>query len=119
MGTVEQQGMNNYKGELSKQQDNLKVVYEEGMKQVIEEQLQVSVQKLEVLWDEDLNITTIDMTVGAKNEASSIIISPIHIGNKSDTVDGDIEKLKDKIKTCLNDFYNVQDCNIYITVQKN
>lgn len=119
MGLNEKVITNNYQTEVTKQQSSLKAVYEQGMKNVIEEQLQISVSQLEVTCSEDMEIEDIYITVGERTRKSNIEIAPIHIGNKSDTVDGDEEKLKNKIKTCLNNFYNVQDCNIYITVQKN
>lgn len=107
-----------YELERDKQQKSVKAVYEQGMKNVIEEQLQIGVQEVRITCDEDMTIEDIYITVG-KSKKSTIEIAPIHIGNKSDTVDGEEEQLKNKIKTCLNNFYNVQDCNIYITVQKN
>lgn len=108
-----------YKQQLDKQQESLKEIYEQGMKSVLEEQLQIEVTNVEVTCDEEMEMKDIYITVGDGKAQSVIEIAPIHIGNKSDTVDGDEEKLKNKIKTCLNNFYNVQDCNIYITVQKN
>ena len=119
MGLSDEGVEESYETELSKQQGSLKEIYEQGMKSVIEEELQIGVKDLEVICSEEMAIEEIYITVGDGGKKSLIEIAPIHIGNKSDTVDGDEEKLKNKIKTCLNNFYNVQDCNIYITVQKN
>lgn len=109
----------NYNEELNKQKNSVKEIYEQGMKSVLEKELQIEVTSVEVTCNEEMEMKEIAITVGDGKAPGAIEIAPIHIGNKSDTVDGDEEKLKNKIKTCLNNFYNVQDCNIYITVQKN
>ncbi|MBE6022412.1 MAG: hypothetical protein E7231_04145 [Cellulosilyticum sp.] len=106
----------NYENQVESQKESLEKMYQIGMKQCIEEQVAVSVQQLQITFNED-EIERVDLCVGKQNDI--IKIGEIHIGDKSDTVDGAEEELKNKIKTCLKDFYNVQDCNIYITVQKN
>lgn len=106
----------NYEEELNRQQNTLRAVYETSMKEYIEQEATVRVSWLQISWNED-EIERIDLTV---EEPSKIFkIGEIHIGDKSKTVDGSEEELKNKIKTSLSNFYNVQVRNIYITVQKN
>lgn len=119
LGLLENINKIDYEAEEDMQHEGLKEVYKEGIKRAVEKELQISVSDLEIVCDDTMALKEIYLTVGDKKKKSLIEIAPIHIGNKSDTVDGDEEKLKNKIKTCLNNFYNVQDCNIYITVQKN
>ena len=71
---------------------------------------------MQIDWNKD-EIEGIRVIV--EKPSQSFKIGEIRIGDKSDTVDGDEEKLKNKIKTSLSNFYNVQVRNIYITVQKN
>ena len=105
-----------YEDALEDQQASLEKLYQTSMKQCIEQQLDVSVQSLNLTFNEG-TVESVNIVVGKKGEP--LKIGEIHIGDKSDTVDGAEEELKNKIKTCLNDFYNVQVRNIYITVQKN
>ena len=109
-------GDERYEAQLEDQRASLEKLYQTSMKQCIEKQLEVSVQNLHITFDEG-NIEKVELVVGKKGDA--LKIGEIHIGDKSNTVDGAEEDLKNKIKTCLKDFYNVQDRNIYITVQKN
>lgn len=106
----------NYEEELNRQQNTLQEVYETSMKEYIEQEATVRVAWLQIIWDKD-EIERIDLTVEKPSEVFKI--GEIHIGDKSETVDGSEEELKNKIKTSLSNFYNVQVRNIYITVQKN
>ena len=83
------------------------------------EQQEIDSQRQEVLSLATAAGYTLDEIEVVGKKGAPIKIGEIHIGDKSDTVDGAEEELKNKIKTCLNDFYNVQVRNIYITVQKN
>lgn len=113
---VAQDGQELYETQLEDQRESLERFYQTSMKQCIEQQVEVSVLDLR-LTTENGEIERVDLVVGEKN--APIKIGTIHIGDKSKTLDGDEEILKNKIKTCLCDFYNVQVRNIYITVQKN
>lgn len=114
-----EEGLVGYEDEVDRQTDALVEIETAHIKEAIEGEFQVSVQDVDLEYDETNRIPeTIYLTIGEKQD-SIIQIAPIHIGEKGDTVSGDEEKLKNRIKTCLYDFYNVQDCNIYITVQKN
>ncbi|QEH68916.1 stage III sporulation protein AF [Cellulosilyticum sp. ST5] len=106
-----------YNNQLESQQQVLKRYYEEGIRSTVEKEFDVKVQAISLSYEGN-ELEEITLTVG-KNRSGKIHIGTIHIGNKSDTLDGDEENLKNKIKTCLSDFYNVQVCNIHITVQKN
>lgn len=109
-----------YEEEARKQQESLKEVYIQGMKQLIEGEFDVDVFQVDLSWsqtDGEVILDTIYMTVGEKDDGE-IQIGKIQIGDKSESLGGDELHLKNKIKTCLINFYNVQDCNIYITVQK-
>ncbi len=119
LGISKEKLVGSYEDQVEQQGNSLKEVYAKGMKSVIEKELQIGVKEVQVVCDDKMMMTDIYITVGESENKGIIEIAPIHIGNKSDTVSGDEEKLKNKIKTCLNNFYNVQDCNIYITVQKN
>lgn len=105
-----------YEMELERQQNILQEEYEDSMKQYIEQEAEVKVASLQIIWNKD-EIESIYATV--QKHGQTFKVGEIHIGNKSETIDGDEEKLENKIKTSLSNFYNVQVCNIYITVQKN
>lgn len=106
-----------YNEQLQSQRQILKNYYEEGIKETVEREFELKVQDLDLVYEGD-ELQEIALTVG-KNRSGKIHIGTIRIGDKSNTLDGDEENLKNKIKTCLSDFYNVQVCNIHITVQKN
>ena len=112
-GTMDQGG---YEDSLRKQQESIKAMYEQSIAAYIEGQFDVKVQQVSVTWRDD-ELDEIFVTVGDKAQEERI--GTIHIGDKSETVNGDEMVLKNKLKTCLSDFYNVQVCNIHITVQKN
>ena len=105
-----------YGHQVQSQQGSIEALYKTTMKQYIEQQFDVSVKDIHLQIDQG-EIQRIDLVVGKKND--KIKIGSIHIGSKSKTVDGEEEQLKNKIKTCLSNFYYVQVQNIYITVQKN
>lgn len=106
----------NYEEELDRQQDILQAVYETSMKDYIEQEAEVSVAWLQINWNKD-EMESINLIVQKPSE--TLKVGEIHIGDKSKTVDGSEEELKNKIKSLLSNFYNVQVCNIHITVQKN
>lgn len=113
-----------YKVQLRKQQEFLKTTYSQNIKQLVERETDVSVKEVEIKWQDNNGMIQIDqiyLTVGDKQKSkkNTIAVPKIRIGEKSSSLSGDEEKLKIKIKTCLNNFYNVQTRNIYITVQKN
>lgn len=105
-----------YEEELNRQQQTLQEVYETSMKDYIEQEVEVRVAWIQISWNED-EMESIDLIVEKPSE--TLKIGEIHIGDKSNTVDGSEEELKNKIKTSISNFYNVQVCNIHITVQKN
>ena len=105
-----------YNKQKESQEEVLKRYYEEGIKTTVESSFEVKVRSVQ-LGDKENELTEINLTIG-KNKEGKIEVGTIHIGDKSDTLDGDEENLKNKIKTCLSDFYNVQVRNIHITVQK-
>ena len=105
-----------YEDELNRQQQTLQEVYEISMKDYIEQEVEVRVAWIQISWNED-EMENIELIVEKPSEA--LKIGEIHIGDKSNTIDGSEEELKNKIKTSLSNFYNVQVCNIHITVQKN
>ena len=109
--------LSEYYEQLQSQRKVLKNYYEDGIQSLIEKEFDLKVQGMDLTYEED-ELQGIALTVG-KSSVGKIHIGTIHIGDKSNTVDGDEENLKNKIKTCLSDFYNVQVCNIHITVQKN
>lgn len=109
-------GLAAYQKEVKEQQQSLESVYEKSMTSYIEQQFDVSVQSLQITFNEG-QMERIDLVI-AKSQ-KQFKVGEIHIGDKSQSIDGDEEELKNKIKTCLEDFYNVQVRNIYITVQKN
>lgn len=109
-------GQSSYMKQLEDQQESLEKIYQISMKEYIESQLDISVQSLQLTFKEGA-IQTIHLVVGQKEDG--IKIGEIQISDKSNSVNGDEEKLKNKIKNLLNNFYNVQVDNIYISVQKN
>ncbi len=118
-----EEAIQGYGEEVEKQQALLKETFAANIKGVIEKEMDVSVYSIEIKWREggELEMEKIDLVVGGvKSHAEENITLPqIKIGDKSNSISGDTEKLKIKIKTCLENFYNVPSRNIYITVQKN
>jgi len=110
--------------QIQKQQTFLKDTFTKSIKETIEKEMNVSVQHVDIAWKDDKEGTTIEkiyLVIGDKgvDAEGKISIPKVQIGEKSSSLGGDTEKLKIKIKTCLENFYNVPSCNIYITVQKN
>lgn len=114
-----------YKRILSKQKEVLDDAYKQTIKNAIESQVGVQVVSCKIGFKEDtvnqtLEIDKIEIVVKEKDKNGKKMPLPeVGIANKNDEVIAQEEKLKNKIKTCLENFYIVQDCNIYITVQKN
>jgi stage III sporulation protein AF len=114
--------------EMDTQTEKIKSLYREQyalqMSELVKNKCKV--QPLETTVDVDIvdgapQITAVYLWVSEDLEASSstIHIPMIRIGDKSIDETLDVENLEKEIKTCLNDFYNVDKDNIYITVQKN
>lgn len=116
LGVGDSDMVSQYEEDVIEQKASLKAIYEESIKSAIENNVAVSVLSIDLSWGQGDDIEALYITVGEKDSASGIL--PIQIGNKSQTVNGDEEELKNKIKTCLNNFYNIQLRNIHITVQK-
>ncbi|MDF2613634.1 MAG: Sporulation stage protein [Clostridia bacterium] len=119
-----QEAETKYEDQIQKQQALLKDTYREGIKQILEKEMNISVKQVNIEWvnkEMHTEIEKIYLVIGDEegNGQEKISVPRIRIGEKSSSVDGDEEKLKIKIKTCLKNFYNVDGRNIYITVQKN
>lgn len=112
-------GTSTYDAEVALQHQQLKVYYEQSIKALIEKEFKlVEVKNVEVgyqMEEREAILSSIYVVIAPKAEKEG----SFHLGSKGDTLDGDEENLKNKIKTCLENFYNANDCNIYITVQKN
>lgn len=105
-----------YEEALGVQVDYLETIYKAHIKELIEQQFDIEVISVEL----EMNSGEIDQIALVVCQPSQVFqIGTIHIGDKSDSVDGDEAILKNKLKTCLYNFYNVQVGNIHITVQKN
>lgn len=113
---LEDDGIEAYKEEYGKQGQSLKEMYEQSMRAMIQNKFALQVEGLTLDWNGD-QISHINMVVKNKDKEQKSI--ELGIEEKSNTINGDIESLKNKIKNYLSDFYNVQVSNIYITVQKN
>ncbi len=111
------QAVDYYNNQKAKQEEVLKSYYEDGVKQIIESEFDVKASYVDITYT-DNTVSKIKVVV-TERIGDDIEIGTIKIGDKSDTLNGNQEIIKNKIKTCLSDFYNVQDCNIHITVQKN
>lgn len=107
-------GSKAYEENYEAQQEGLQEAYETSMKAYIEKQMPVTVTQLFLDWDEN-ELEGIDVSISKIAEQSG----QIEVGGKSGTVYGSEAALKNKLKTCLSDFYHVQVENIHITVQKN
>lgn len=106
-----------FKEQKQNQETILKEYYKNGIKELLEKEFNIKVVCTSIKIEDNM-LSKIDVVV-SDNIDEDIKIGTIKIGDKSQTLEGDVEQLKNKIKTCLSDFYNVQVCNIYITVQKN
>ncbi len=121
MNGMEEEG---YNKEVRKQASLIKDTLLVSIKTVIEREMNVSVLDVQVDYkngEDEAVIDTVYLIVGKTEERENgkIFIPKIKLGEKSSSINGDEEKLKIKIKTCLKNFYNVPSSNIYITVQKN
>lgn len=119
-----QNTLENYDEQIKSQQDTLKETFSENIKKVIEKECDIGVKRVDMEWHEgtyEVELAKIDLVVGVYEKEGGNInrIPQIKIGNKSSSISADEENLKIKIKTCLQNFYNVPSCNIHITVQKN
>ncbi len=104
-----------YDEELQYQEDMLDEIYEKSITTYIEENFNVEVYDIDVSFDNDA-ISSID--IGVRKPLISDKVGTIKMETKQDSIDGDEENFKNKLKTCLSDFYNVQVQNINIIVQK-
>lgn len=123
-GTAYEEAERSVENQIEKQQTFLKAAFEENIKKVIEKEIDISVQQIDIEWSDDKEGAVVEKIYlvidNQKAETEGKINIPkVRIGEKSNSLGGDNEKLKIKIKTCLKNFYNVPSCNIYITVQKN
>lgn len=116
MGT---ESITTYEDEVAMQTKQLKTFYEKSIQSLVEKEFKtISVKSAFVSYGKEEGETVIDridLVIAPKEEQAGTF----HVGAKSDSLAGDEENLKNKIKTCLENFYNVKVCNIYITVQKN
>ena len=110
-------GTKMYEEQKQNQQDTLKEYYISGIKELVENEFKLSVIQVNIKINNNM-LSKIDIVVASKSN-QDIEIGTITIGDKSQSLEGDSEGLKNKIKTCLSNFYNVQVRNIHITVQKN
>ena len=108
-----------YEIEKQKQEEYLKEIYkdqvEAQVKLLIESKLPVQVESLSssiILEGSHIDISEMTIEVMAKENESFI-----NIGNKSESFVLNEEHVKNQIKKCINDFYNVDNANIYIIVQ--
>ena len=115
-----------YKRILIKQKEVLEDAYKETIRNTIESQINVRVVSCKISFKEDqksetLAVEKIEIIVREEGDTDlkKMPLPEMGIANKNDEAITREEKLKNKIKTCLENFYIVQDCNIYITVQKN
>ncbi|MEG0085371.1 MAG: stage III sporulation protein AF [Niameybacter sp.] len=108
-----------YEEEKKKQEESVKQVYkdqvESQMKLLIEAKLPIEVSQI-----------TSEVTLNGSHIGISemqVVVTPLasesflNIWDKSESVVLSDEHLKNEIKKCINDFYNVDNANIYITVQ--
>ena len=110
------EGIEIYEDQKENQEAILKEYYKKGISELVEKNFEVEVIYVNIRCDDNI-LSRIDL-VASEKIGEDIKIGTIKIGDKSDTLGGDINNLKNKIKTCLSDFYNVQVRNIYITVHK-
>lgn len=108
-----------YEIEKQKQEEQLKEIYkdqvETQVKLLIESKLPVQVEELSssiVLVGSHIDISEMTIQVTPKEKESFI-----SIGEKSESFLLNEEHVKNQIKKCINDFYNVDNANIYIIVQ--
>lgn len=108
-----------YEVEKQKLEEDLKQMYQEQIetqvKRLIESKLPVQVESLSSqikVEDNVVGISQITLEVMAKEKESLI-----QIGDKSESFILNEDHVKNQIKKCINDFYNVDNDNIYIIVQ--
>lgn len=108
-----------YEVEKKKQEESVKEIYkqqvETQVKVLIESQLPVKVEALSsdvLLEGSHVAISEMNIEVILKEQESFI-----GIGNKNESMTLNQDYLESEIKKCINNFYNVDNANIYITVQ--
>lgn len=123
-----------YETAFKEQQQKLLVMRQEQsereIKQVIEKKMDLTVLEVGVdfsehedTWvPEEISLVVAHGNNGGKGNKSirgNIVIPTIKIGEKDESIVLDQNNLENEIKSCLKDFYNVDNFNIYITVQEN
>lgn len=108
-----------YEEERKKQEENVLSIYKDQMesqiKTLIETNLPVEVEAFSsetTLEGSHFSITSLEIEIAFKEDEALF-----GIGDKSKSIVLDQTLLEKEIKNCINDFYNVDNANIYITVQ--
>lgn len=115
--------LNSYNEQVYTQQAFLKESTALSIQSLLEKELDIKIMQVDIEWIQasEVQIDKLYLSVSEKKDQNlgTITIPMIQVGEKSKSIYADEEKLKNKIKTCLRNFYNVPSRNIYITVQKN
>lgn len=108
-----------YEEERKKQEESMLLIYKEQVenqiKGLIESTLPVEVQSLSTeatLEGSRFDLEYLEIEITLKEEESLI-----GVGNKAESFVLDQSVLEKEIKNCINDFYNLDNTNIYIIVQ--
>jgi stage III sporulation protein AF len=110
-----------YEAEVKLQQEKNETIYrgymEERMASTIEQE--VGIEVLSLKYTSGQEGQNLEIMVAQKEEEKKIQIGKIQIGDKSENNKPVEQRLKNEIKSCLKNFYNLDQVNIYITVQGN
>ena len=108
-----------YEEERKKQEESMLTIYkaqiENQLKSLIETSLPVEVEALSskaTLDGSHFNLESLEIEVALKEEGGLV-----GIGDKTESLVLDQSALEKEIKKCINNFYNVDNTNIYIIVQ--
>lgn len=123
-----------YESVFGKQQEKLNEMRQEQTEkeiiQILEKNLDITVLEASTTFKEGEenwvpeNISLV-VAYGKREEPTlkiggkAIRVPQIKIGEKDESIRLEQKNLENQIKSCLKDFYNVDNFNIYITVQKN
>ena len=113
-----------YEGEVEKQQEGMRTIYEEQLaesaRRIIEKNVDVEVVTIEVQTYSEAGmyeVSRVELEVAYHYPVQETF--GIGIGAKDESIVLSTEVLEKQIKNCLNNFYNWDNSNIYITVQEN
>lgn len=111
-----------YETKVREQQQKTEELYTEYMEEMIAKTIEseTGIQVISLSCKASASkLESIELVITPDQQEEQIKIPQIRIANKSDQKEQGETKQEKEIKSCLKNFYNLEDVNIYITVQGN